>query len=139
MVRMRGVTTMGFGWGSGETSDLVETPLNLVIYMHLRIFVYTSNTLIVSFEYMDWMLASGTLKNFRFLLRSYLFTDRVPVIKLTCSTFKSFLCITVMTSSIVLYHSLSPIPNTLYRCIRLYIKNQHGRVGFVPSEIPGDI
>ncbi len=30
-----------------------------------------------------------------------------------------------------LYHSLSPIPNTLYRCIRLYIKNQHGRVGRV--------
>jgi hypothetical protein len=37
----------------------------------------------------------------------------------------------VMVSSIMLYHSLSPIPNTLYRCIRLHIKNQHGRVGRV--------
>jgi hypothetical protein len=34
---------------------------------------------------------------------------------------------------IQLYHSVSPIPNTLYRCIRLYIKNQHGRVGRVLS------
>jgi hypothetical protein len=32
-------------------------------------------------------------------------------------------------SPFALYHFLSPIPNTLYRCIRLYIKNQHGRVG----------
>jgi hypothetical protein len=39
----------------------------------------------------------------------------------------------MMESSIVLYHSLSPIPNTLYRCIRLYIKNQYGRVGRVSS------
>ncbi len=38
--------------------------------MNLRMFVYTSNTLIVSFEYMDCMLTSGTSKNFRFLLRS---------------------------------------------------------------------
>jgi hypothetical protein len=37
MVRMRGVTTMGAGWASGEASDLVEPPLNLVLYMHLRI------------------------------------------------------------------------------------------------------
>jgi hypothetical protein len=34
----------------------------------------------------------------------------------------------IVVSPITLYHSLSPIPNTLYRCIRLYIKNQHGRV-----------
>ncbi len=44
---------MGVDWASGEVSDLVENPLNLVLYMNLRIFVYTSNTLIVSFEYMD--------------------------------------------------------------------------------------
>jgi hypothetical protein len=49
---------MGVGWSSGETSDLVEPPLNLVLYIHLRIFTYTSNTLIVSFEYLDWMLTS---------------------------------------------------------------------------------
>jgi len=28
--------------------------------------------------------------------------------------------LTVMVSPMTLYHSLSPIPNTLYRCIRLY-------------------
>jgi hypothetical protein len=87
-VRMRGVKTIGVGWASGEASDLVEPLLNLVLYMHLRIFADTLNTLIASFEYMEWMLASGTLKNFRFLLRSCLFTERAPVIKLTCSTFQ---------------------------------------------------
>ena len=58
-----GVTTMGVGWASGEASNLIGPPLNLVLYMHLRIFAYTSNTLIASFEYMDCMLASDTLKN----------------------------------------------------------------------------
>jgi hypothetical protein len=53
MVRMRGVETVGVDWASGEVSDLVEPPLNLVLYMYLRLFTYTSNTLIVSFEYMD--------------------------------------------------------------------------------------
>ena len=77
---------MGVGWASEEASDLVRPPLNLVLYMHLRIFAYTSNTLIASFEYMECMLASGTLKNFRFLLRSCLFTERAPVMKLICST-----------------------------------------------------
>ena len=58
-VRVREVATMGVDWASGEASDLVEPTLNLVLYMHLRIFAYTSNTLIASFEYMDWMLASS--------------------------------------------------------------------------------
>jgi hypothetical protein len=62
---------MGVDWTSEEGSDLVEPPLNLVLYMHLRIFAYTSNTLIVSFECMDCMIDSGTWKNFRFFLRSY--------------------------------------------------------------------
>ena len=64
MMGMRGVATKGIGWASDEASDLVVTPLNLVIYMHLRIFAYTSNTFIDSFEYMELMLAAGTLKNF---------------------------------------------------------------------------
>ncbi len=34
------------------------------------------------------MLASGTLKNFMFLLKSFLFTDRAPVMKLICSTLR---------------------------------------------------
>jgi hypothetical protein len=38
MVRMRGVTTMGVGCPCGEASNLVGPPLNLVIYMHLRMF-----------------------------------------------------------------------------------------------------
>ena len=38
MVRMRGVTTMGVGWASGEASDLVEPPLNLVLAKyHVRV------------------------------------------------------------------------------------------------------
>ncbi len=93
---MREVTTKGVGWASEEASDLVVSPLSLVLYMHLRIFAYTLNTLIASFEYMELMLASGTLKNFRFLLRSCLSTDRAPVIKLTCSTFQPWHCITVL-------------------------------------------
>ncbi len=83
---MREVTTMGVGRASEESSDLVAPKVNLFLYMHLRIFAYTSNDLIASFEYMELMLASGTLKNFRFLLRSCLFTDRAHVIKLICST-----------------------------------------------------
>ena len=59
------MTTEGVGWASEEVSDLVAPPLNLVLYMYLRIFAYTSNTLIASFEYMELILASGTLKNFR--------------------------------------------------------------------------
>ncbi len=89
MVWVREVTTQG-GWESGEASDLVATPMSLVLYMHLRIFVYTSNTLIASFEYMVLILGSGTLKNFRFLLRSCLSTDRAPVIKVICSIFQSW-------------------------------------------------
>jgi hypothetical protein len=45
-----GVTTFGVDWDSGETPDLVESPINLVLYMNLRIFEYTSNTLLVNFE-----------------------------------------------------------------------------------------
>ena len=90
------MTTEGVGWASEEASDLVAPPLNLVLYMHLRIFAYTSNSLIVSFEYMELILASGTLKNFRFLLRSRLSTDRAPVIKLIYSTFQPCRCITVL-------------------------------------------
>jgi hypothetical protein len=47
------MTTQGVGWASEEASDVVAPPLNLVLYMNLRIFVYTSNVLIASFEYMD--------------------------------------------------------------------------------------
>jgi len=50
MVGVREVSTKGVGWES-EVSDLVVTPLNLVLYMHLRIFAYTSNTFIASLEY----------------------------------------------------------------------------------------
>ena len=87
---------MGVGWASGEASDLVGPPLNLVIYMHLRIFAYTSNTLSDNFEYMDCILPSDTLKNFRFLLRSCLFTERAPVMKIICSTSQSSRCITTL-------------------------------------------
>jgi hypothetical protein len=65
MMGMRGVVTKGIGWASDEAPDLVVSPLSLVLYMHLRIFAYTSNTLIASFENMDCMLASGTLMALR--------------------------------------------------------------------------
>jgi hypothetical protein len=45
---------------------------------------------------MELMLASGTLKNLMFLLKSRLSTDRVSVMKLNCSTFQSWHCITVI-------------------------------------------
>jgi hypothetical protein len=80
------------GWASEEASDLVSPPQNLVLYVHLRIFAYTSNALIASFEYMELMLVSGTLKNFMFLLKSCLSTDRTPVIKIICSTFQPWRC-----------------------------------------------
>jgi hypothetical protein len=75
---------------------LVALPLNLVLNIHLRIFAYASNVLIASFEYVELMLASSTLKNFRFLLKSRLSTDRAPVIKLICFTFQPCHCITVL-------------------------------------------
>ena len=50
-VRIRGVTALEVDqWASEEAPGLAEPPLNLVLYKHLRIFAYTSNTLIVSFE-----------------------------------------------------------------------------------------
>jgi hypothetical protein len=62
------VTTEGVGWVSEEASDLVAPPLNLVLCRHLRIFAYTSNALISSFEYMELnsqlIPVSGTLKSF---------------------------------------------------------------------------
>ena len=58
-----GVAVSGVGRSSRETPTLVEPPLNLVLYMYLRIFVYSSNILMVTFEPMDSILASGTLKN----------------------------------------------------------------------------
>ncbi len=57
---MKELSTQGVGWTSEEVSDLVAPPLNLVLYMHLRIFVYTSNVLIASFEYMELILVSGS-------------------------------------------------------------------------------
>ncbi len=41
IVRMMGVEKVGVDWTSGEVSDLVEPPSNLVLYMYLRIFTYT--------------------------------------------------------------------------------------------------
>ena len=68
MVGVWEVATKGVGWSSDESSDLVATPLNLVLYMHLKIFAYTSNTSIASLEYTESMLVAGTPKKFKFLL-----------------------------------------------------------------------
>jgi hypothetical protein len=48
---------------------------------------------------MDLMLASGTLKNLIFLLKSRLSTDRAPVMKLIWSTFQLCRWITVLMAS----------------------------------------
>jgi hypothetical protein len=45
---------------------------------------------------MELILASGTPKNFILSLKSRLSTDRVPVMKLTWSTFQLCLWITVL-------------------------------------------
>jgi hypothetical protein len=55
-----GVEVSGVGWSSGEDLVPEEPPLNLVLYMHFRIFAYSSNILIADFDPMDSMLASGT-------------------------------------------------------------------------------
>jgi hypothetical protein len=50
-VRMRkGVTSFRDDWASMEVPDLTEHPLNLALYMSVRIFVYSSNILMTSFE-----------------------------------------------------------------------------------------
>jgi hypothetical protein len=64
--------------------------------MYLRIFAYTSNVLIASFEYIELILASGTPKNFTLLWKSCLSSDRAPVMKLIWSTFQLCRWITVL-------------------------------------------
>ena len=56
------------GVGGSSVEDLVpeEPPLNLVLYMHLRIFAYSSNIRMASFDPMVSMLASVTWKISRF-------------------------------------------------------------------------
>jgi hypothetical protein len=70
-----------------------ELPLNLVLYMHLRIFAYSSNILKASFDPMVSMLASGTWKNLRFFRRSSSLRERDPAMKLICSTRQPWHCI----------------------------------------------
>ena len=49
-LRMRGVAASEVDWTSEVAPDLAEHPLNLVLHIHLRIFAYTWNDLIVGFE-----------------------------------------------------------------------------------------
>ena len=90
------VSTQGVDCASVEAYELVAPPLNLVLYMHLRIFADTSNVLIASFEYMELILASGTPKNCILVRKSCLSTDLAPVMKLTWSTFQLCRWITVL-------------------------------------------
>ena len=57
------VVVSGDEWSSVEVPDLPVHPLNLVLYIHLRMFVYSSNFLMSSFARMLSILASGTWKN----------------------------------------------------------------------------
>ena len=67
---------------SGEDPIPEESPLNLVLYMYamyLRIFVYSSNILIVDFDpmaRMGSMMDYGTWENLRFFLRSCSLRER---------------------------------------------------------------
>ncbi len=83
MVWVREVTTQGVGWASKEASDLVAPPLSVVLYMHLRIFAYTSNALIVSFEYLPVMTlyhrACGTPEGCVLVLVCTLNPNKVPI------------------------------------------------------------
>ena len=81
-----GVGVSGEEGSLGEDPVPEESPLNLILYMHLRMFAYSSKILMASFDPMDSMLASGTWKIFRFFLRSCSLREREPAIKLTCST-----------------------------------------------------
>jgi hypothetical protein len=54
-----GVVVFRVDWASKEAPDPAERPLSLGLYMHLRIFMYSSNILMASFERTDSMLASG--------------------------------------------------------------------------------
>ncbi len=68
------VSTRGVSWASAEASEPVAPPLNLVLYMHLRIFAYTSNVLIQFRVY-------GTNTSFRYseklqVVPEVLFVDR---------------------------------------------------------------
>jgi hypothetical protein len=85
MVRMRGVTTMGVGWVSEEASGLVVSPLNLVLYIHLRIHRILSLS-VSNIWNVCWF---WNVEEHQVLSESCLFTDRVPVMKLICSTFQS--------------------------------------------------
>ena len=83
---------MGIGGSSVEDPVPEEPPLNLVLYMHLRIFVYSSNILMTSFDPMVSMITSGTWKISRFLRRSSSLRERDPTMKVICSTHQSWCC-----------------------------------------------
>ena len=62
-VTVSGVSHSDLRGVSREDPTLVDPPLNLVLYMYLRIFTYSSNILMTNFEPMDSMLTSRTSKN----------------------------------------------------------------------------
>jgi hypothetical protein len=88
-----GTDTSGICGPSVEDPVPEEPPLNLVLYMHLRIFVYSSNIFMVSLDPMDSLLASGTWKISRFFRRSSSLRERDPVMKLIWSTRQPCRCI----------------------------------------------
>ena len=62
-----GVEVLGICGSSVGDPVPEEPPLNLVLlYIHLRIFAYSSNILMTSLDPMVSMLVSGTWKNSRF-------------------------------------------------------------------------
>ena len=76
-----GVEVSGVGWSSGEDPVPEETPLNLVLYMHFRIFTYSSNILIDNFE----RCAEGSVEWFVLVLHPALGRDEILVCDVTHS------------------------------------------------------
>ena len=88
-----GVEVVGIGGSSVEDPVPEEPPLNLVLYMKLGIFTYSSNIFMTSLDPMDSMLAFGTCKNSRFSRRSSSLRERDPDMKMIFSTRQSWCCI----------------------------------------------
>ena len=83
---------LGIGGSSEQDPAPEEPPPNLVLYMYLRIFSYSSNIFMTSLAPMTSILTSWTWKNSRFFRRSSSLRDRDPTMKLICSTHHPWCC-----------------------------------------------
>ncbi len=86
-VLMRGgMVSLGADWDCDEVPCLDALPLNRTLYIRLSTFTYSSYIFKTSFDRIDSMPASGTLKKWRLSrsLRSCSLSDRAPAMMLSC-------------------------------------------------------